>query len=188
MKISLITKIALLISITLSGIVPMEGQSNLPEKIEEKLEKLNLLISIPTEGKYKPKRVKATEFFKPDYAIRSKKKKIEILYSIINESDYNQFVPNIHATTTISNLAANEDARSLIAVHQMPEEIMLESFNADWAKVIYFQPKRSISLLDFGKLLCLYKSGKGMIYVLFLFNQGSEDEVEQQFEAVRFKE
>jgi hypothetical protein len=100
--------------------------------------------------------------------------------------DHQFLVPNVQTTSTLASIASNEEIYATIAIHKIKEEDLSAAFNADWGSLFYFQPKRSFSRFRYGKLLSLYKIGKGMIYVLFLFDEADED-LENQFYTVRFR-
>ena len=65
--------------------------------------------------------------------------------------------------------------------------VFVDDFNADWGQVIFFQPKSVFSHKAHCKMLALYKEGKGMAFVFFLFDKGTL-ELDRRFLALRFKE
>ena len=163
------------------------GAQKLPVSFVASLNQMDLLMAIPTEQRYRSRPVRINEWFTADYILRfRKKKKVEIQYALIPEAKLKNLIPQVHTFRTVTHLGTNEEEYSTIAVHQVSETDLIKNFNADWAKVTYFQPKRSFSRYQHCKMLSMYKSGKGMAYVLFLFNEPNE-EIEQQFYALRFK-
>ena len=140
----LLKKLFLTGLISVLGFGVLQAQSNLPSQLINKLNLMDLVISIPTESSYHKKKVYKNEFFRPDYAIRSKKKKTEIHYSFISENNSPNLIPHVHTTTVITSLATNIQKNALIAVHGVQDELLLSEFNADWGRVGLFSTKTSI--------------------------------------------
>ncbi len=158
----------------------------LPLSFQKTLEKMDLILSLPIENNYKIKKRSTSEFFKADYILKSRKRKVEIQYLLLIDTT-EKIIPSIHASTIVSTLAQNKEAYSTIAVHKIDNTILLESLHADWGAISFFQPKRSVSKYKHAKLVSLYKTGKGMVYVLFLFDEGAEEEIDYfpaQFESL----
>lgn len=164
----------------------VSAQHKLPNKFQGQLDKMQLDIAIPTENSFKVKKAKSQEFWSADYILRSKKSKVEIHYSLITSEVAEQLVPQVFTTTTLANLARNEEEYSDIAFHKIPGAVLSGNFNADWGAIAYFRPKQQISRFQYGKLLSLYKANRGIVQVLFLFNPGGEDTVDNLSNAVRF--
>lgn len=163
------------------------AQQDFPQAFRTTLEAMDIDIAIPVERSYRNKRVRRNVFFQYDYAIRSKRKKVEIQYALTPSDQLSSFIPSIYTTTITTSIASNLEHRATIAVHEIETTELSEVFNADWGRITYFQPKRSFSKYQYGKLLSLYKSGKGMISILFLFNAGQEEEVERLSLPAKFE-
>lgn len=162
------------------------GQAELPRLFQEKLQDMQIDIAIPVENTFKRKRSRKQDFFQADYVLRAKRSKVEIHYSLIPTENAENLVPQVSYTITLANLARNEEDQADIAVHQMEAVALEEQFNADWGSIAYFHPKPQIGRYQHGKLLALFKAGQGMVYVLFLFDQGNEETIESLSQAVRF--
>ncbi len=162
------------------------AQHKLPDRFQGQLDKMQIDIAIPTEHSFKAKKVKSQEFWSADYVLRSKKSKVEIHYSLIPSEVADQLVPQVFTTTTLANLARNEEKYSDIAFHKIPGNVLSGTFNADWGAIAYFRPKYKISRFQYGKLLSLYKANRGFVQVLFLFDSGEEDIIDNLSDAVRF--
>ncbi|MFT7605063.1 MAG: hypothetical protein ACI8VT_002656 [Saprospiraceae bacterium] len=178
-------KLILILGIIISFQPMSFSQVKFSESFAATLNQMDLDIAIPVERSYRNKQVQKKSFFNSALTIRSRKKKIEIQYALF--PDHQFLVPNVQTTSTLASLASNEEIYATIAIHKIKEEDLSEAFNADWGSLVYFQPKRSFSRFRYGKLLSLYKKGRGLIYVLFLFDEADED-LENQFYSVRFRD
>lgn len=152
-----------------------------------KLELMQLDFLQPLDSDYKDVMVVRNDLQKYDFAIRSKKEKLELRYIIELAPPNNPMyaVPSVQFSRMLTHLATN-DEEALITVHSL-STADLEIFNADWGKVAYFQPKIGFSDKPNCKLLSLYREGKGMVHVLFLFDKPSEA-VDNRFYTLRFRD
>jgi len=167
----------------------LSAQSEIPITFEEKLTSASVEILIPLENKYKTVNVNSTPYMPYDYALRSKKGKLEIRYSINIFEDSTALMnqlPNVQCMRTLTNIASNDD-EAVTTIHSIAESDLEEHFNADWGMVAYFNPKQSFGTYKHCKMLALFKEGKGMTYVYFLFDEASI-ELDNRFHAVRFIE
>jgi len=165
------------------------AQSEMPIAFEEKLSKASIEILIPLENKYKPIGVHSTPYMPYDYALRSKKGKLEIRYSIKifedSTSAVNQ-VPHLQCMNTLTNIASNHE-EAVTTIHSIADSDLEEHFNADWGMVAYLQPKQTFGDYKHCKMLALFKEGKAMTYVYFLFDEASI-ELDNRFHAIQFLE
>lgn len=154
----------------------------------EKLAIIDATISTPLDSDYKNTQVLKDAFQNYDFAIKSRKEKLEIRYFIeaIEEDQRPFFHPHLRFTRFLMHLAGNGE-NSILALHDVSESDLQNEFQADWGKVAFFQPKEGFRSAVHCKLLCLYKAGKGMVYVLFLFDKPSEG-LDSRFYAIQFKE
>ena len=154
-----------------------------------KLERLQLAVVEPLDAGYKDVMVLKNDVESYDFAIRSRKEKLEIRY-ILKDYDANnvmQQLPNIQFTRLLMHLATNDENSLPLAVHQLPQAEIEETFGADWGKVAYFQPKGKFTHWQYAKLLSLYKAERGMAHILFLYNK-SDLALSERFYAVQFLE
>jgi len=165
----------------------LKAQTKLPIAFSELLEQMKLDIAIPVERTYKNKRIKRNEFFNPDHIIRARRRRVEIQYKAFPKEIHPHLIPHIRHTMTVTSIASNFEKSATVAVHKISKEDLANSYKADWGSISYFQPKRSFSKYQHGKLLSLFKEDQGMICILFLFDEGEEPEVDRQVLAARFR-
>lgn len=129
----------------------------------------------PVEQQFRSIRNTANDFFPYEWAIRKKKSKLEIRYTILpSESNALDDIPHLKCLTTASHLASNEE-HSVLSVHHFPPKQLREVYRADWGGIVYFQPKTAFSTRDHCKMLALYAEGKGMALIFFLFDDPEEN-------------
>ncbi len=152
-----------------------------------KLEAIGAQIATPLDSDYKDVNVWKEAFQPYDFAMKSRKEKLEIRYFIeeFDEQKPTFFHPHLRFTRFLMNLAGNEE-NSILSVHDMETTDLQEEFQADWGKVAFFHPKKSFSPASHCKLLCLYKENQGIIYVLFLFDEPTSG-LDNRFYAVQFQ-
>ena len=95
-----------------------------------------------------------------------------------------QFYVNADLAAKTFGQADLEDEEARMVLHEMSKED-LESYQADWGAIVFFQPKRIFSDEDHCKMLALYREGKGIVYIFYLFNKASE-EVDLQKNCLSF--
>lgn len=164
------------------------AQLALDERFSNLLKSAGLELLEPLEAKYKAVPVYKNTYQTCDYTIRSRKEKLEISYLIkpFEENKAALFAPHVQCMRMVTHLATNrEDA--LISWHGIEESVLKEDFNADWGQVIFFQPKRDFSSKTHCKMLAMYREGKGMAFVFFLFDEASQG-LDKRFVALRFTE
>jgi len=154
-----------------------------------KLKQMSLAFVEPTDSDYRDVIILKNDIKKYDFAIRSRKEKIEIRYilEVEKEPKLSSQLPDIQFFKTLTHLASNDENASPMAVHSIPENELNNDFQADWGKFAYFQPKGDFAHWRHAKLLALYKSGKGMVYVLFLFDKPTPS-LNNRFYAVQFSD
>ncbi len=152
----------------------------------EKLEAVGLDFLAPLDTDYKDVFVVRNDWLSYDFAIRSRKEKLELRY-VIEPADADNplhSVPTVQFTRLLTHLATNEQ-EAVITVHRLSSGD-LELFNADWGKVAFFKPKNGFTDKHNCKLLSLYREGQGMAHVLFLYNKPTEA-IDNRFYALRFR-
>jgi hypothetical protein len=152
-----------------------------------KLDQLSLTLVEPMDAGYKDVMILKNDVEGYDFAIRSRKEKLEIRY-ILEDYDANNIMhqfPNLQFTRLLTHLATNDDNSLPLSVHELAQDEVEEAFGADWGKVAYFQPKGNFTHWQYAKLLSLYKSERGMAHILFLYNR-SGLALNNRFYAVQF--
>ena len=164
------------------------AQVDLSDRFMHLLNQTNLEFLEPLEAKYRDVPLFKNPYQNYDFAIRSRKEKLEIRYLVepFEPNNPTFFTPHIRGLRMVTHLATNsEDA--LITGHDVDTALLQSEFNADWGKVFFFQPKDGFSSYEHCKMLALYKEDVGMVYVFFLFRQARR-ELDNRFVAVRFQE
>lgn len=154
--------------------VRLQGQKiDIPSTFSSKLQQLGLTLLTPLDSDYKDIFVLDNDLQGYDFAIRSKKEKLEIRYIVesYNKETPVSDLPSIRFVRMLSNLASNEE-NGVIAIHSIVQEDLEGIFHADWGKIAYFKNKALFSEWEHCKLLCLHRADMGTVYVLFLFNEG----------------
>ena len=167
----------------------VQGQKiDQPTHFTDLLDRSGLEFLAPLDAGYKD--VTVIKNFLQDYnfAIRSRKEKLEIRYLIEpwQENDPSFQAPHVRCVSKLMNLATNNQEVVMTGL-DIDTSQLAEEFNADWGKVFFFQPKPHFSKNQHIKMLALFKEGKGMAYVFFLFDEPSRD-LDNRIIALRFKE
>ena len=105
------------------------AQVQLPDAFSNLLSKTQLDFHYPLEGKYKVKKVGFEPYESYDFAIRSRKEKIEIRYAIypFEEKDLASIAPHAACVRLVTHLATNDD-HALISSFSLSEESLLGRF------------------------------------------------------------
>lgn len=164
-----------------------QAQISIDESFQQKLDQLGIFFIEPLEGKYKELKNIDNPFQSYDFAIRSRKEKMEIRYLIDPWRDNNPLsgAPQVRSTQLLMHLATNQ-GEGMIIGQNIGYEKLLDDFNADWGKVFYFEPKDDFSLYKECKLLVLHKGGVGTAYVFFLYDKITV-ELDRRFLALQFQ-
>jgi len=159
-------------------------QVEITKSFAKKLASMDLEFLPPLENKYKKIRNSESVIVGFDFAIKSKKADMEIGFSLLPERKNEMNFPHIKTSNMALSAATNEDEEARLVLHEMSKED-LENYHADWGAVIFFQPKRIFSDKKHCKMLALYREGKGLVYVFYLFDEASE-EVDLQKDCLSF--
>ncbi len=153
-----------------------------------KLEKIQIDLYTPVEGKYKSTRPTKNDYQAIDHVIYSKKEALEIRYAIIpfEEGKPTTQIPHIDFMRVVMSTATNEEEEAVVSVHSIPDQDLKTNFNADWGSMAYFQPKTRFSKYKHCRLVSLYSEGLGMVYVFFLFDEPSRF-LDNRLHSLRFK-
>lgn len=166
----------------------ISAQVDISPHFSHLLELSKLDFHAPLEAKYKDIAVLKNPWQTYDFAIRSRKEKLEIRYLVVPYKESNPLnnIPHINCMRMVTNLASNSQDVVITGL-SIEEEELKEQFNADWGKVFLFQPKIGFSNRMHCKLLALHKEGVGTAYVFFLFNE-ADQALDNRFYALRFAE
>ena len=168
--------------------LPLMSQIELSNNFLTLLDEAQIDFIYPIEGKYKAITVPSKPYEKYDFAMLSRKEKIEIRYSIrpFEEKNWVSIAPHAEAMRLVTHLASN-DENAVISTTTIKPESLQENFNADWGIVSIFRPKERFSSRKQCKLLALHKEGIGTAFVFFLFDD-STIELDNRFLALQFQQ
>ncbi len=161
------------------------AQVKVSDNFRKLLDEVHLEFMTPLEARYKS--VNSDNlYFNCHFAMWSRKERLEIRYFIASptQDELLDFVPHVDCIRMVTHLATN-DQDVVISGLDVPDTLRTEGFNADWAKVFFFTPKKSFSPRTHCKMLALFKEGYGMAYVFFLFDKADKN-LDNRFVALRF--
>jgi len=166
--------------------LPVTGQVDVSADFKQKLQTAGIEFLEPLENSYKDIRVPRRNFADYDFAIRSRKEKVEIRFRIdpLDLDNPVAYAPHVRSTRMLLHLASNNDNFYMSGL-PVRESDLTEQFNADWGKIFFFTPKEDFSIRKECKMLALFREGQGMAYVFFLFDEPSP-ELDYRFYALRF--
>lgn len=188
--------IAICSLILISAVSLKAGGDQTLEEFKKQLKGVGLEFIIPFN--FEPTPVIDNEDVLYYYAVKHKKEKIEIRYSIfpyvkgVKEPD-NVIVgsDNYHKDFTysiVANIAG--DDKNIETFKYIDEDVVKKSFKADVGYLAVVKPESG-----FGKgfkkamIVGLYKSGFGFSYHTILYNEDKNDEnILAQFYSIRFKD
>lgn len=159
-------------------------QIKLTKSFTTKLVEMDLEFLSPLENSYKRIRASQSIIVDFDFEIKSRKADMRIGFALFPEGKNAMTFPHIQVSNMALSAATNEDEEARMVLHEMSKED-LESYQADWGAIVFFQPKRIFSDKDHCKMLALYREGKGLVYVFYLFNNASE-EIDLQKNCLNF--
>lgn len=142
----------------------------------------------PLDAGYKDVSVLRNSVQNYDFAIRSRKEKLEIRYLLepYQENNPGFETPHIRSIQKLMHLASNEQDFVMTGLDVDPE-LLKEHFNADWGKIFFFRPKLRFCNYQHVKMLSLFKEGQGMAYIFFLFNEPTRD-LNNRMYTIRFRD
>ncbi len=166
----------------------LNAQIKFPPEVNDQLNATSLEIIQPLEARYKRIRLPKNRYLRCDYGIWSKKEKLEIRYAIdpVGDNERLNMIPHVKAFSMVSHLASN-DQEAIISKLSISPESLKNDFNADYGEVYVFKPKTAFSEKLHCQMLVLFKEGKGLVYVFFLFNDPNNSALDYRFQAVRFQ-
>lgn len=167
----------------------LSAQKLEPSKRFDSLTKAcNIEFLKPLDAGYKSIWVGKNSLQQYDFAIRSRKEKLEIRYLIEPHQENNPTfsVPHMKCIQKVLTIASNEQDVVMTGL-DISEKSLQEDYNADWGKVFFFRPKAQFSTYKHIKMLALFKEGRGMAYVFFLFDKPTRN-LDNRIIALRYNE
>ncbi|MEM6380964.1 MAG: hypothetical protein AAF705_22520 [Bacteroidota bacterium] len=118
------------------------GQWQYPIEFKAALQAAQLDFYEPLENSFEPTEIRTNDLQTYDFAIRSKKEKVEVRYAILPAAEQSQFFqPNIHFASKAISLARNNEEASEMVFHSVSHQDLLNTFNADWGAAVFFKTK-----------------------------------------------
>lgn len=177
----------LLLPLLLCLLSPLAAQFDLPVEFVARLDSVDVQFTAPLDSDYREATLRSDCPYLPEhFALRSRRENLELRFHLRPErlDDLYYGRPHLAATTVAMNLGSN-DEDAVTAVHQFGDE-ELAIFNADWARMYTFRPKRSFSSRQQAQLVALYREGRGMAYTVLLFDD-APDTLEGRQLSLRFR-
>ena len=167
--------------------LPVAAQMDLPADFLARLDSLDLRFNAPLDSDFREQTLRNDNRWLSDhYTMTSRREKLEIRFFIAPEHEGDRYagLPHLAATTLAMNLGSN-DEDAVTAVHSFGEEDMA-LYNADWARMYTFRPKRSFSDKEQAQLIALYREGRGLAYTILLFDR-APDTLDGRQLSLRFR-
>ena len=153
------------------------------------LEKVNIEIDQPTEGKGRFLNPFENDIVPHEFRVKFKDEDLEIWISVTAYDSLSPAtqMPHLQAGRIAINTATNEsDEETVTTVLKLGDDYAKETFGADWGREFYFKPKKQLSDKENCRLLSLYKEEIGQIQVLFFFNKKTKG-LEFYYDMFRFR-
>lgn len=179
----------LLIFLTIGSVNTLPGQRvDISDDFTVLTKDMGVDFMAPLDAGYRDIRVFANPHQNYEFAIRSRKEKLEIRYHLEREEESKPMtrIPHVRCMQMIANIASNEEDTQVSAL-SLPDSIRIDLLNADWAKVFFFSPKETFSPRLTCQMLAMYKEGKGMVFAYLLFNK-PPIELDSRLLTIRFEE
>ncbi|MTB49609.1 hypothetical protein [Lewinella sp. W8] len=147
------------------------GQLPTSPELTTFLDSLDVRLYQPFDVAYKAQAPTDNDYLEDHARFYSREEKLEIRLHFRAEDARDPYygMPHLRAGHLVMNLGSN-DEDAVTSVHSFGEEEMMV-FNADWARLFTFRPKRSYSERSQAQLIALYREGRGMVYLVLLFDR-----------------
>lgn len=135
------------------------------------LDSFQVTILQPLSGEFALQPNVRNDYLDDQLTVFSKAEKLEMRFSLraIPPEDIYHRRPHFLIATLALNLGSN-DEDAVTSMHSFGEE-ELAVFNADWAVMYTFRPKRSYSNRANAQLIAAYRDGVGMAITVLLFDK-----------------
>lgn len=155
--------------------LPLDTQAQqvaLSEEFNELLARVDADVILPVEAAYRDIRPLKNRWMDYDFSIRSRKEKMEIRYKVLPFKKENRtfYAPHVKAMQVMMQVATN-DQEAVVSALSLSEKSLKEDYRADWGKLFTFQPKEEFSNKQTCQMITLFREGRGMVFLFFLFNR-----------------
>lgn len=150
------------------------------------LDQTSAEIMLPSDTDYRDMRVQTNRWLEYDFAIRSRREKMEILYVLVpyQAHDRSFIAPHVKAMRLAMHLATNDEQAVMSSIN-LPAADLQSKYGADWGKLFVFQPKEGFSQRQICQMLVLFRENQGMAFVFFLFDK-APFQLDSRHLALRF--
>jgi hypothetical protein len=165
----------------------LSAQLDLPPDFLERLDGMDVRFTPPLDSDYRESLDQVNDYLDSHYAMRSRRERMELRFHLRPERPGDRYyqLPHLAATSLAMNLGSNDDD-AVTAVHRFSDD-ELRFYNADWARMYTFRPKRSYSKgYEQAQLIALYREGRGLAYTVLLFDD-APDTLEGRQISLRFR-
>ena len=178
---------AALLTLCLLTTLTLSAQLELPVDFAARLDSLDIRFNAPLDSDYREKTLRNHNRWLADhYTMTSRREKLEIRFFIAPEHPGDRYAGLPHlAATTLAMILGSNDEDAVTAVHSFGEDDMA-IYNADWARMYTFRPKRSFSDKEQAQLIALYREGRGLAYTILLFDH-APDTLDGRQRSLRFR-
>lgn len=167
------TVFRLIVAILLLPLTLTAQKIDIPSDFNQLLEEVDAYLILPLEtGRYKDIRPFSNRWLDYDFSIRSRKEKLEIRYKVLPyaENDLRFQAPHVLAMQAMMQVATN-DEEAVVSRLPISEKSLKEDYLADWGQLFTFVPKIGFSPSSTCQMVSLYREGKGMVFLFFLFDR-----------------
>jgi len=153
---------------------PSYGQYNYSPAFAKKLLEMNAEIMPPLDGGYRKIRTSGSWIQDCDWAIRSKREKLEIRYLVtpLETGGPGMQHPDLAAHRLAMHLCSNDDD-AMISGRDLTEHEVKNIYNADWGRIYIFPPKLGFAPHAYCKMVALQREEEGLVYIFNLFDTPS---------------
>lgn len=162
------------------------AQVDIPDTFSKLLDSLHLRFTAPIGSDFRAQKSSENRYLVAQYILRSRREKLEMRFYLQPDREDDRYfqLPHIAAATLAMNLGSN-DEDAVTAVHGFDDE-ELALYQADWARMYTFRPKRAFSDKQQAQMIAIYHEGRGMAYTFLLFDR-PPDTLEGRQLTLRFR-
>lgn len=134
------------------------------------LDQMDLQFYMPTENAFQFSKIRDNDFFKYDSKIKAKSKEMEVLIALHpdGERPFTSNFPHLEFNRLLANMTPNDNEQEVLVIGWREPKLLTR--NADWGAEAYFTPRKQITDFPFAKLIAFFKEGKGMVVMLYCFD------------------
>lgn len=164
-----------------------QQSANIEPSLHLLLERASLELFEPLDAGYRIIEPFENSHLNCQFAIYSRREDLEIRFFILpwDETDPNATAPHVTTFRALTAIASNADDAVISAI-KLEEEKLAAAFNADWGMAYFFKPKSDFSMASNCKMLAISKTGKGTVFVFYLFEEAGNTSLDTREVLLRF--